>query len=635
MGWEPLGINEYLVHTIGSVTLDVQFGAKVEPTNFQVVRDDFPVPHEGILGKPFLVNNGLIIDYQASKITQSNEEPIQVAPRTETIIAISTTAAEGSTFVIHSQTIGGENIRLGNVLSTVKQRQLLAVVVNCTENPVTLQPLQLKDVSCSEYQESTTLVATHSQREPVDTNRLKRIKETLQTEHLNPEECNSLWGICREFTNIFHLSGDTLTSTTTIHHEIRTPENATPINVRPYRLPYAHRQEIIKLTKELEQNKIIQPSDSPWNAPLIVVPKKPDAQGKPQYRVCVDFRRSRYYSTLDLASGYHQVPIREEDRQKTAFSTDKGHYEFIQMPFGLSGAPSTFQRLMNSVLIGINGVKAFVYLDDIIIYATDLRDHESKLREVFSRLDKHNLRLQTSKCQFLRREVIYLGHLITDKGVEPDPEKIRCVKEHRTPRNVVEIKQFLGLSGYYRRFIKDYSQISKPLTSLLKKNVPFEWTIEAQIAFDTLKEKLINAPNLQYPNFEKEFILITDASQFAIGSILSQGIPGQDLPIAYASRTLNKAEQAYSTTEKELLSIVWAVKHFRPYLLGREFKIFTDHQPLTWLFNVKDPGSRLMRWRLKLAEYNYEVVNKPGIINTNADALSRIGEVKISDFTGR
>lgn len=299
------------------------------------------------------------------------------------------------------------------------------------------------------------------------------------------------------------------------------------------------------------------------------------------------------------------------------------------MPFGLSGAPSTFQRLMNSVLIGINGVKAFVYLDDIIIYATDLTDHESKLREVFSRLDKHNLRLQTSKCQFLRREVIYLGHLITDKGVEPDPEKIRCVKEHPTPRNVVEIKQFLGLSGYYRRFIKDYSRISKPLTSLLKKNVPFEWTIEAQTAFDMLKEKLINAPILQYPNFEKEFILTTDASQFAIGSILSQGIPGQDLPVAYASRTLNKAEQAYSTTEKELLSIVWAVKHFRPYLLGREFKIFTDHQPLTWLFNVKDPGSRLMRWRLKLAEYNYEVVYKPGVTNTNADALSRIAGVNV------
>lgn len=159
------GINEYLVHTLGSVTLDVQFGTKVQPTNFQVIRDDFPVPHEGILGKPFLVDNGLIIDYQASRVTQTNEEPIQVAPRTETIIAISTTAAEGSTFVIHSQPIGGENIRLGNVLSTVRQKQLLAVVVNGTENPVTLQPLQLKDVSCSEYQESTTLVATHSQKE--------------------------------------------------------------------------------------------------------------------------------------------------------------------------------------------------------------------------------------------------------------------------------------------------------------------------------------------------------------------------------------------------------------------------------------------------------------------------------------
>ncbi|KAL4084023.1 hypothetical protein QTP88_029339 [Uroleucon formosanum] len=198
-----------------------------------------------------------------------------------------------------------------------------------------------------------------------------------------------------------------------------------------------------------------------------------------------------------------------------------------------------------------------------------------------------------------------------------------------TIENVVEIKQFLGLSGYYRRFIRNYNQIAIPLNPLLKKNVLFEWTTETQTTFDTLKEKLIKSSILQYPNFKNEFILTTDASQFAIGRILSQVIPVQDFSIAYASRTLNKAEHAYSTTEKELLSIIWAVKHFCPYLLGRVFKIFTDHQPLTWLFNVKDPGSRLMNLRLKLAEYNYEVVYKPTITNTNADALSRIGELKI------
>jgi hypothetical protein len=286
---------------------------------------------------------------------------------------------------------------------------------------------------------------------------------------------------------------------------------------------------------------------------------------------------------------------------------------------------------MNNVLTGLNGTKAFVYLDDIIIYAADLAEHESRLEEVFQRLRKFNLQLQPGKCQFLRREVIYLGHLITDSGVKPDSTKISCVRDHPVPRNPTEIKQFLGLTGYYRRFIEKYSQIAKPLTALLKKGQPFEWTSECHTAFKTLIQKLINAPILQYPNFEKTFILTTDASQYAIGSIISQGDIGQDLPIAYASRTLNKAEQNYSTTEKELLSIVWSVKNFRPYLLGRKFKIYTDHQPLTWLFNVKDPGSRLMRWRLKLAEYQYEVVYKPGVTNTNADALSRVNQVMLNN----
>lgn len=321
--------------------------------------------------------------------------------------------------------------------------------------------------------------------------------------------------------------------------------------------------------------------------------------------------RSRYFSNLDLANGYHQVPIKSEDQSKTGFSTDKGHFEFVQMPFGLCGAPSTFQRLMNSVLMGINVVKAFIYFEDIIIYATDLDDHEMKLRDVLSRLQKYNLQLQPSKCQFLQKEVIYLGHLITEHGVKPDPAKIECVKNHPVPKNVTEIKQFLGLSGYYQRFIANYSHIAKPMTNLLKKNQPFEWTSECQTSFKNLIKKLITAPILQYPDFKKPFLLTTDASQFAIGSILSQGQPGQDRPIVYASRTLNKAEQSYSTTEKELLNIVWSVKNFRSYLLGQKFQIFTDHRSLTWFFNVKDPGSRLMRWRLKLAEYQYEVIYKP------------------------
>ena len=229
--------------------------------------------------------------------------------------------------------------------------------------------------------------------------------------------------------------------------------------------------------------------------------------------------------------------------------------------------------------------------------------------------------------------MIYLGHVISDKGVKPNPEKVRAVKEYPVPKNHKELKQFLGLVGYYRRFIKDFSSITQPFTSLLRKNIPFKWEMRQQINFEKIKQLLLSEPILQYPDFNKEFILTTDASDEGIGAVLSQGKIGNDLPIAYASRTLNKAERNYDTTEKELLAIIWATKHFRPYLYGKKFKIVTDHKPLIWLFNVKDPSSRLMRWRLKLEEYNYEVLYKEGKQNTNADALSRIPQISILQAT--
>ncbi|KAL4154312.1 hypothetical protein QTP88_000195 [Uroleucon formosanum] len=483
------GINEYLVRTLGSVNLNLNLGTETLTTKFQVVHDDFPIPHEGILGSPFLAENCIAIDYYSSKIFQINTDPLTLSLRSETIVPIASTRPEGTALVVHSQILQEENIRLGNV----KKSSL----------------------------RSSMLIATNTNEITEDTQHVGRIREATLYQELNEEESDSLWKVISEYPDIFQLEGDSFPSTDAIQHEIHLKEKAKPVNVRPHRLPYAHRQEIVRQMEELESNNIIQPSESPWNTPLIVVSKKPDVYGNPKYRVCVGFRRlnkltigdaypiprideildqlgrSRYYTTLDLVSGYHQVSIKAEDRQKTAFSTDKGHYEFRGMPFGLSGAPSTFQRLMNTALTGINGTKAFVYLDDIIVYASDLKDHESILRD------------------------------------------------------------FLGLSGYYRRFIEGYSQTAKPLTALLNKDVPFEWSTECQRAFEMLKQKLVQAPVLQYPDFERPFILTTDASQFAIGSILSQGTPGQDRPIAYASRTLNKAEQAYSTTDKELLSIVW------------------------------------------------------------------------------
>jgi len=266
------------------------------------------------------------------------------------------------------------------------------------------------------------------------------------------------------------------------------------------------------------------------------------------------------------------------------------------MSFGLKNAPATFQRLINSVLTGMQRLKCLVYLDDIVIYGASLEDHNKRLEEVLRRLRKNNLKLQPDKCEFLRKETIYLGHIISDNGISPDSSKLTAIKEFPTPRKVFkDIQSFIGLAGYYRKFIADFSKIAKPLTKLTKKSEKFGWTAEQQNAFEILKEKLMTAPVLKYPDFIEEFIVTTDAFAFAIRAVLSQGKTGNDRPIAYASRVLSRAEQNYNTTERELLAIVWAVKYFRPYVYGTKFKIVTDHKPLISLFNVNDPGSRLIR----------------------------------------
>lgn len=449
---------------------------------------------------------------------------------------------------------------------------------------------------------------------------------------------------------MFCLPGDQLTVTTAAEHAIPTPtiDPTRGINTKPYRIPEVHREEVQKQTEQMLRDGIIAPSVSPWNSPILVVPKKADASGKKKWRIVVDFRKlnevtigdsfpipviseildtlgnSKYFSTIDCASGFLQVPVKLADQAKTAFSTREGHFQYKRMPFGLKGAPATFQRLMNTVLSGIQGIKCLVYMDDIVVFGENLKAHNDRLLEVLERMRKYNLKLQPDKCEFLRKEVSYLGHVIGSTGVRPDEKRVEAVKSYPVPKTTRELKGFLGLAGYYRRFIPNFSKIAKPLTELLKKNTPYVWDDRTEKAFNTLKELLTTQPLLQYPNFTKPFVLTTDASNDAIGAILSQGPIGKDLPISYASRTLNNAERNYPTVEKELLAIVWGCKHFRQYLYGRKFTVVTDHRPLTWIFSVKDPSSRLLRWRLKLEEYEYEVIYKKGSNNTNADALSRI-----------
>lgn len=591
-----------------------------------------------------------ILDSHVANQNQKHIDELIIKPRSETIVKIEIINSNITEGICPKYEILPGVFLCPSIVRVDRNNQALTSVLNTTEQIVKIKLVQINLDSLADHENSTNIRSfqkTNTLPKNYHSERLNKIRNLLRVSHLNEEEKSALINLCSEFNHIFYLEGDQLTYTDICSHEIPVSSSA-PLHTKSYRYPIIHKEEVNKQISGMLEQNIIRPSSSPWNSPVWVVPKKPGLNGEKRWRIVIDYRKlneatigdsyplpniteildqlghSSYFTTIDLASGFHQIKMSAADAPKTAFSTPEGHYEFIRMPFGLKNAPSTFQRAIDNVLIGLKNNRCFVYLDDIVIHADNLQNHIKNLKQIFQRLSDYNLKIQPDKCEFFRKEVMYLGHLITSHGVKPDPKKITAVENYPIPKTQKDIKAFLGLAGYYRRFIENFSRISQPLTKLLKKNVNFNWTSLQQNSFETLKTLLTNEPVLQYPDFNKLFILTTDASNFAIGSILSQGIIPNDLPVAYASRTLNRAEGNYSTTEKELLAIVWSVKHFRPYLYGQKFKIITDHRPLTWLFNVKDPGSRLIRWRLALEEYDYEIIYKQGKHNQNADALSRI-----------
>lgn len=582
---------------------------------------------------------------------------VGLEPRTINIIQVKIAEPEDTEIVVNSQELG-PGILLGNCVSTVSQGYIKLAVTNCSSTPIMFENHEISYQYMANFENVPTNeeignvgcnIALLSLLDPEVQSRVDKVKERLQVgENLTEEEYESISSLCGKFHNLFHMDGDKLTYTTVLKHTIPVKTDQAPINQKMYRLPPVFKEEINKQVQQLLDNDIVIHSKSPWSSPLLLVPKKPGRDGQKRWRMVNDFRKlnqvtikdafplpriedildqlgkSEYFSTLDLASGYHQVLVDPRDRPKTAFSTPLGHFEYKRMPFGLSGAPATFQRIMNHILTGLQGIDCFVYLDDIVIYGASLNQHNKRLERVFRQLQKYNLKLQTDKCKFLCREVTYLGHHCSKEGALPDKTKVECVKNYPIPRNTKETMALLGLANYYRKFIQNYADIVKPVSTLLKKGVKFEWSPACEGAIQKVKDELVSPNVLIYPDFTKPFTLTTDASNVALGAILSQGPEGEDRPIAFASRSLQAAERNYSTTEKELLAIVWGVKHFRPYLLSKEFTVFTDHKPLQGIMKSQDPTSRILRFLHKLSEYQFQVVYKAGKKNTNADALSRI-----------
>ena len=442
-----------------------------------------------------------------------------------------------------------------------------------------------------------------------------------------------------DFSDIFQ---DHLGHTAVLEHHINTG-NSPPIRQSPRRLPYHFRGEVSKQIQDMLSQGVIQPSTSPWASPLVLVKKKDGS-----YRFCVDYRKLnqvtkqdsqplprvddlldalngyKIFSTLDLRSGYWQVGMNPQDMEKTAFIAPDGLFEFKRMPFGLSTAPATFSRAISIILSGLTFESCLCYFDDVLIYSKDIDQHCERLTSVLQRFRQHGLKVKASKCSFGADQVLYLGHTISNEGVHTDPAKIEAVQNLPAPTNVEKLRSFLGLAGYYRRFIPHFSSVAAPLTKLTEKSVQFKWDALQHESFSTLKRSLCEAPILAYPDFDRPFILQTDASNVGLGAVLAQvDHTGCERVIAYASCTLSKRERNYSAMEKEALAIVFAVKHFRFYLLGRSFCIVTDNSALRWLHSM-EPKGRIARWIMDLQEFEFTVKHRSGDCNSNADALSRL-----------
>ena len=531
-----------------------------------------------------------------------------------------------------------------------REKQATLVVANTGVEPVlleegdvvgSLQPCTLLPAD-SDSDVSSPAVASVSVT--VDQERDQQLLTALKVDalELSSDEQRSLSSLLMEFSHLFAVDNLELGRTSLVAHHINTGDSL-PIRQPPRRIPFALRDRACKLIDEMLVQGVIIPSSSPWASPIVLVAKRDGST-----RFCVDYRRlnsvtkqdvfplpriddsldllagTRFFSSLDLASGYWQVGMAPESQEKTAFATHAGLYEFTVMPFGLCNAPATFQRLMEGVLMGLARDKCLIYLDDVLVMGRTFAEHLSNLREVFIRLSTAGLRLKPTKCHLVRREVLFLGYLVSARGITADPGKVKAVTEFPIPTDLRSLRAFLGLTSYYRRFIPSFSAVAQPLYYLTRKNTPFLWTAECDVAFTCLKRALTEAPVLAYPKFGQPFLLETDASGVGLGAVLSQvQEDGTTRPIAYASRTLQKHERNYGISELEALGVVWAVRHFRHYVYGHRCTVYTDHGALKSLLNTPQPSGKLARWGLALQELDLDIQYRPGRTNTRADALSR------------
>ena len=419
-----------------------------------------------------------------------------------------------------------------------------------------------------------------------------------------------------------------------------------PIRRRPYRIPLKKRQALDDIIDDYLKQGIIVPSSSPWASPIVLVKKKDPSDGP---RFCIDYTKlnavtkkdsfpiplirdifdqlqgATIFSTLDLKSGLHQIPIDPRDQEKTAFISHKGLFEFTRLSMGLSNSSSAFQRAMEVVLKGLIGSFVFLYIDDILIYSKSEAEHVNHIQLVFDRLNQYNLRLNPAKCVFGLTEVKLLGYIVSEQGLRADPDKVSAIARMSAPDSVAQVRSLLGMTNYYRSCIENYAKIAAPLVALTKKNARFQWDQPQQNAFQNLKQALISDQVMAHPKTDQPYLLYTDACDYAIGAILCQhDDQGIERPVVYISKQLSDVQKRWSCIEKEAYAVITALKQLRPYLVGAQFRCFSDHKPLMSLFTKDMNNTKIQRWAALMAEYNCKVEYHKGKLNVRADMLSRI-----------
>jgi len=468
--------------------------------------------------------------------------------------------------------------------------------------------------------------------------------ENLQVEEeLTPEQRKRLQAVLLEYEDVFAKHPKKVKSSKLPKHHIDTMGH-TPINAQTYRRSPQEDEIIDAETADLLDAGIIRPSCSPWNSNVVLVKKKDGTR-----RMCLDLRPlnavtksdcyplpridamldsvagARFWSSVDLQAGFHQIDLDEESMEKTSFRTRSGQWEYTRLAFGLKNASSSFQRSMDLVLSGLINKFAAIFIDDCVTYSADFDSHLAHIKQVLGRFRKYGLQLKWEKCHWARSSIPLLGHVISRHGIAPDPAKVEAMQQYDVPRTVRQVRRFLGAAGFYRAFIPDFAHRAHVLTELTKAHARFKWGDAEQHAFEDLRAALIDHPVLAIPRRDRPYTLTTDASDEGLGAVLSQpGDDGELHPIAYASKKLLPAEQNYHSTEKEALAIVWALRAFRPYLLGAELTVETDCTAALHVFNKKQPTARIMRWLIEVSEFSpLKLKYRKGISNAVADALSR------------